>query len=122
MWRKIAPIVVLGLLCSCAATAGELNMHCTAPTSDNDGGTCDAPSLVSRAATDSLWIHFRWRGPSSGEDSLWVAPGASVSLLRTVPVGNYVVAAWPSDRNGIGCVSSIQKAVLLKPWKVGGLQ
>lgn len=123
MLRKIAMITLLGLLCSCAvANPGTLNMRCNAPTQNNDGGTCDAPSLVPRVAADSLWIHFRWSGPSTGEDSVWVAPGASVSLPKTVLPGSYVVSSWPSDHTGIGCVVSIQKVVTAKPWKVEGLQ
>lgn len=115
--------LLITMIFGCSANAGVLNMQCTAPTQDNDGGTCDTPRLVTRAATDSMWVHFRWSGPTAGEDSVRVAPGSVARLAPvTVPPGSYVVAAWPSDSFSVGCTVAITKVVRATLWKVGGLQ
>ncbi len=110
-----AAALVLVLEASCAHTA-TLTVRGTAPTQDN-AGTCSAPSLSAMGANPALKVFASWTGPVSGLDSLTVAPGQSFSFSRTVPPGTYAVRAWAADAGGAGCDTSLTVTVKNAPWR-----
>lgn len=105
-------LLLLALSCSSAT----LRMRATAPTQDNDG-TCAVPVLIAQPAGVARVVHFRWTGPSAGEDSVATTGGALVTLSRQVTPGAYWVYAWASDSGGVGCADSLRLVVKSPPWK-----
>lgn len=113
--------IVLLTISACAAT---LTMQGTAPTQLNDAISCSATPVLSDApAGSAVTVHFRWVGPSSGEDSLATTIGTPVTMTRSVKPGSYLVYAWASNILGgaynAGCDTSVVKVVGGKPGKVG---
>lgn len=99
---------------SCGAS---LRMSATAPSQLNDG-TCSVPALLSATPGSSCYVHFRYEGPTTGEDSVLTTVGTLVSVSRTVTPGSYRVIGWASNAGGQGCRDTIQSTVTAAPWRV----
>lgn len=102
------------MLSSCGAT---LRMSATAPNQLNDG-TCSVPALSAATPGSSCWMHFRYEGPATGEDSVLAVVGTLATVQRTVAPGTYRVIGWASNAGGAGCRDTISSNVLAAPWRV----
>jgi hypothetical protein len=103
---KLCTLLALLMLTSCGAT---LRLSGTAPTQDNNG-SCSARVLLPNVSP-SVWIHAAWTGPSSGDDSVFVAIGTPFVIAKQVPAGTYMVRLWASDVAGAGCDTTVTRVL-----------
>jgi hypothetical protein len=103
----VAALALL-MLTSCAAT---WTVRGTAPTQDETSGNCVLP-IFQPTLGGLVRIRLTWTGPTSGQDSVIVAPGTPFIFSRSGPAGNYNFSVVCADSSGnLSCPALLAKLV-----------